>query len=151
MARMAAITGHRQRTWGHASKPHQPLKAWPKRTLLAHADADPRIVRSMTPSTPPEANLPAATHPAPTPTQVFMDDVWDAFAGPSEASEGLVADAGLTPADVAEIAAAWATAAAEVRAAVAAAGGWAWQAFYNNGTNPDDLVRVGRCAEQLRA
>lgn len=81
---------------------------------------------------------------------VFMDDVWDAVSGPSEASPGLAGDTGLSQTDIADIAAAWAVAAASVRAAVESAGGFSWQSFYNNGTNPDDLVRQGHCVEQLR-
>ena len=82
---------------------------------------------------------------------LFFDDLYLAPTGPTEVGEGFLNDTQLSPQEVADGAAAYAAAMAEVRAAVAAAGGFAWQSFYNNGTNVDNLVRPGNCAAALAA
>lgn len=85
----------------------------------------------------------------------FLDDVWTPLngtsGGPSEAATGWQQDTGLSAVEVRDISAAFWPALAEVKAAIIAAGGLAWQSFVANATNQGPLVRRGDCAAALRA
>ena len=85
----------------------------------------------------------------------FLDDVWTPLngtsGGPSEAAPGWQQDTGLSAGEVADVSAAFWPALAEVKAAILAAGGLAWQSFVANATNQGPLVRRGDCAAALRA
>ncbi len=88
---------------------------------------------------------------------LYIDDFWNATRGPSEQDPHAVEDAGLSAADVADLAAAYRWVLAQAGAAVAARGKWTWSEFLNNdpfqyvnGGCIQPWVRQASCAADLR-
>jgi hypothetical protein len=88
---------------------------------------------------------------------LYVDDYWNSTTGPSETDAHAVVDMGLSPSQVAEMAAAYRWVLARASEAVAARGKWTWSEFMNNdpfqnvnGGCPQPWVRQATCAADLR-
>ena len=89
---------------------------------------------------------------------LYVDDLWSDVSGPSEMDPHAVRDMGLSPADVADMAAAYRWMLQRASAVVAARGKWTWSMFLNNdpfqkanGGCPQPWVKQATCAADLRA